>query len=110
MLARNPHYWRKDAAGTPLPYLDRLTIEIVPDQNTELLRLQSGQADLTQSEIRPDDYAALKREAAAGKIRIVDAGPALDADAFWFNLKPGAKVPPGRGSRASSSAARCRTP
>jgi len=93
VLARNPHYWRKDAAGRALPLLDRLTLEIVPDQNTELLRLQSGQADLTHSEIRPDDYAALKREAAAGKIRIVDAGLGFDADAFWFNLRPGAKMP-----------------
>ena len=96
VLVRNPKYWRKDAAGTPLPYLDRLTLEITPDQNAELLRLQSGQADLTQSEIRPDDYAALKREAAAGKLRLVDAGLAFDADAFWFNLKPGAKAYDGR--------------
>ena len=36
-FARNPHYWRKDAAGRQLPYLDRLTLEIVPDQNAELL-------------------------------------------------------------------------
>ena len=96
VLARNPKYWRKDGAGTPLPYLDRLTLEITPDQNAELLRLQAGQADLTQSEIRPDDYAALKREAAAGKLRLADAGVAYDADAFWFNLKPGAKAHDGR--------------
>jgi len=96
VFARNPKYWRRDAAGTPLPYLDRLTIEITPDQNAEVLRLQSGQADLTQSEIRPDDYAALRREAAAGKLRLVDAGLAFDADAFWINLKPGAKAHDGR--------------
>ena len=93
VFARNPYYWRKDAAGRALPYLDRLTLEIVPDQNAELLRLQSGQVQLTQSEIRPDDYAALKREATAGKIRLVDAGLGFDADAFWFNLRPGAKLP-----------------
>ncbi len=92
VFARNPRYWRKDAAGTPLPYLDRLTIEITPDQNTELLRLQSGQADMTQSEIRADDYAVLKREATAGRLRLIEAGLALDADAFWFNLKPSAKA------------------
>jgi peptide/nickel transport system substrate-binding protein len=92
VFARNPRYWRKDAAGTQLPYLDRLTIEITPDQNTELLRVQSGQADLTQSEIRPDDYAVLKREATAGKVRLVDAGLSFDADAFWFNLKVEAKA------------------
>jgi len=96
VLVRNPKYWRRDAAGTQLPYLDRLTLEITPDQNAELLRLQSGQADLTQSEVRPDDYAALRREAAAGKLRLADAGPAFDADAFWFNLKPGAKAHDGR--------------
>jgi len=96
VFARNAKYWRKDAAGAPLPYLDRLTLEITPDQNAELLRLQSGQADLTQSEVRPDDYAALKREAAAGKLRLADAGVAFDADAFWFNLKPGAKAHDGR--------------
>jgi len=92
VFARNPRYWRTDAAGTGLPYLDRLTIEITPDQNTELLRVQSGQADLTQSEIRPDDYAVLKREATAGKVRLVDAGLSFDADAFWFNLKAEAKA------------------
>ncbi len=96
VFARNPRYWRKDAAGAPLPYLDRLTLEITPDQNAELLRLQSGQADLTQSEVRPDDYAALRRAASAGKLRLVDAGLAFDADAFWFNLKRGAKAHGGR--------------
>ena len=77
VFARNAKYWRKDAAGVQLPYLDQLTIEITPDQNAELLRLQAGQADLTQSEVRPDDYAALKRDAAAGKLRLADAGVAL---------------------------------
>jgi peptide/nickel transport system substrate-binding protein len=96
VFARNAKYWRRDAAGAQLPYLDRLTIEITPDQNAELLRLQSGQADLTQSEVRPDDYAALRRDAVAGKLRLVDAGLAFDADAFWFNLKPGAKAHDGR--------------
>jgi peptide/nickel transport system substrate-binding protein len=92
VFARNPRYWKKDAAGTQLPYLDRLTLEICPDQNTELLRLQAGQADMTQSEIRADDYAVLKRVADAGKLRLIDAGVSLDADAFWFNLKPSAKA------------------
>ncbi len=96
VFVRNPRYWRKDAAGAHLPYLDRLTLEITPDQNAELLRLQSGQADLTQSEVRPDDYAALRRAASAGKLRLVDAGLAFDADAFWFNLKRGAKAHEGR--------------
>ncbi len=88
VFARNPRYWRKDAAGTALPYLDGLTLEVVPDQNAELLRLESGQSDMTQSEVRPDDYAMLKRAEAAGKLRLFDAGLAFDSDCFWFNLQP----------------------
>jgi len=48
VLERNPHYWRKAPDGTTLPYLDRIVLEVVPDQNAELLRLQSGQSDLPQ--------------------------------------------------------------
>jgi peptide/nickel transport system substrate-binding protein len=88
-FTRNPHYWRKDASGQQLPYLDRITIEIIPDQDAEMLRLQAGQIDMTTSEIRPEDYAPLKRAAADGKIKLLDVGEAYDADLLWFNLKPG---------------------
>ena len=90
VLTRNPHYWRKDASGTPLPYLDKLTIEIVPEQDTELLRLDSGQLDMTASEARLEDYAPLKRAAGAGRLTLRDLGFAYDADGLWFNLRPGA--------------------
>jgi peptide/nickel transport system substrate-binding protein len=88
VFARNPRYWRKDA-DWPLPALDRLTLEIVPDQNAELLRLQAGQIDFTQAEIRPEDYATLRAAAQAGRIQLIDLGVGLDADAFWVNLRPG---------------------
>lgn len=91
---RNPRYWRKAPDGSPLPALDRLTLEIVPDQNAELLRLQSGQVDFTQTEIRPDDYATLKKAADAGKVRLLDIGVGLDADSFWINLGKGAAKRP----------------
>jgi peptide/nickel transport system substrate-binding protein len=96
VFERNPHYWRKDASGRALPYLDRLTIEIVADQNAELLRMQSGQLDCVQSEMRPDDFATVKQAASQGKMRLYDLGPGLDADALWFNLKADAKIPDGR--------------
>ena len=90
ILRRNPQYFRKDDQGQPLPYLDRVVIEVVPDQNGELLRLDAGEVDATISEIRPDDYAPLKRAADAGRVRLFDLGVGLDPDAFWINLKPGA--------------------
>jgi peptide/nickel transport system substrate-binding protein len=90
VLTRNPRYWRKDASGAPLPVLDRITIQIVPDQDAELLRLEAGQSDMTSSEMRPSDYAPLKRDAAANRIRLIDLGDGYDMDTFWINLNPGA--------------------
>ena len=50
VFTRNPRYWRKDAErGSPLPHLDRITMQIVPDQDAELLRLEAGQSDMTSS-------------------------------------------------------------
>ena len=88
VFERNPRYWRRDERGQQLPLLDRLTLEIVPDQNAELLALQTGQIDFTQTEVRPEDYATLKKAADAKKIAILDLGPGLDADSFWMNLRP----------------------
>ena len=89
VFERNPRYWRTDARGGRLPALDRLTLEIVPDQNAEILALESGQIDFTQTqEVRPEDYATLKRAAGRKKLSLVDLGVGLDADSFWLNLRP----------------------
>ena len=89
VFVRNPRYWRKDAAGTQLPYLDKLTVLVVPDQNTEALRMQAGEIDLMGSgEIRPEDYAAFRRIAEQGRLKLIDAGVGLDPNLLWFNLSP----------------------
>lgn len=85
---RNPRYWRRDARGIQLPYADRLILELVPDQNAEMLRLQAGEIDFMQDAISPSDLAALRPLEREGKLRIEELGVALDADAFVFNLRP----------------------
>jgi peptide/nickel transport system substrate-binding protein len=95
VFARNPHYWRKDQNQNALPYLDRLVIEIIPDQNAEALRLESGATDLmSNADIRPDDYARFKRLADEGRLTLLDAGIGLDPNVLWFNLKPQAGSDP----------------
>ena len=64
---RNPHYWRRNEAGEPLPYLDGVVLDIVPDQNAELLRLQSGAIDMTQQHLRAEDYAPVRELRAQGR-------------------------------------------
>ncbi len=92
-LARNPHYWRTDDAGAALPYLDRIVMEIVSTQDAEVLRLEAGSLDLmVQADVRPEDYAALRRLGQQGTITMTDVGVGVDPNALWFNLAP----PPGR--------------
>ena len=87
VFARNPHYFRRDQNGIQLPYLDRLTLAIIPDQNTEALRLEASEIDLmTNGDIRPQDYAAFKRLADSGRLKLLEAAVGLDPDFLSFNL------------------------
>ena len=42
-LIRNEHYWAEGEDGEKLPYLDGITFEVIPDDATRILRLQSGE-------------------------------------------------------------------
>src|SRR5215471_6102404 len=85
-LKRNPYYWKKDAAGAPLPYLDQLVIEVVKDANNAFLRLRQGSLDI-YDRLRPPDYAELRSQ--SGVTQVSDLGPGLPTDQFWFNLNVG---------------------
>jgi len=85
---RNPRYWKRDAAGVALPYLDQIVLDIVPDQNAELVRLQAGQIDLLQQQVRPEDIATLRPLVDQGKLQLLELGVGTDPDVFFFNLRP----------------------
>jgi peptide/nickel transport system substrate-binding protein len=85
-LKRNPFYWKKDSAGTQLPYLDALTLEVVGDPNAALTRLTQGGVDIIDR-VRTTDYASLR--ASGGSVRAFDLGPGLNTDHLWFNLNQG---------------------
>ncbi len=48
VLKRNPNFFRKDAFGKSLPYLDRIEIRIVKDPTAAMAALRTGQVDLLQ--------------------------------------------------------------
>lgn len=85
ILKRNPNYWKKDASGVQLPYLEKLAIEIVSDPNNALGGLNQGSLDMADR-IRPSDLAALNAPSSAA--RGYDIGPGLGTDHIWFNLNP----------------------
>jgi ABC-type transport system substrate-binding protein len=45
LLHRNPTYWRRDAKGRPLPYLDAVQISFIQDRKTEFLTFLQGKLD-----------------------------------------------------------------
>ncbi|GEM_PF-129190 len=46
-VKKNANYWMKDGAGKQLPYLDQVTITVIPDPNTQFANIQSGTVDYT---------------------------------------------------------------
>ncbi len=88
VLERNPYYWKKDRTGQTLPYLDTMTFLIIPEHNSEALRFQQGEIDLTGSpSLSPEHYASLRRT--KNRYTLRDLGPGLSMDYLWFNLNPG---------------------
>lgn len=88
VLTRNPHYWRRDRNDVALPYVDRLTLVIVPDQSAEALRLEGGAVDLmSNADIRPEDYSRFRQLSEQGRLQMLDGGVGLDPNVLWFNLK-----------------------
>jgi peptide/nickel transport system substrate-binding protein len=87
VFTRNPHYWKRAADGTQLPYLDEIVLEIVPDQGAELVRLQGGQVDMLQNPLRSEDIATLRPLVDARRVALIELGVSTDPDLFFLNLR-----------------------
>ncbi len=49
VVVRNENYWRTDAEGTPLPYLDSISFRPIPDEGTRLDALLSDTVQAMQT-------------------------------------------------------------
>lgn len=81
LLKRNPNYWKSDAQGRKLPYLDSIRLDIQPNRDVEMLRLKRGEIDLINSL----DSEYFDKLAATSPQLVHDAGPSLDSEQMWFN-------------------------
>jgi len=80
-LQRNPNYWKTDAQGRHLPYLDSIRLDIQPNRDVELLRFKRNEIDLINSL----DSEYFDKLAATSPELVHDAGPSLDSEQMWFN-------------------------
>jgi peptide/nickel transport system substrate-binding protein len=81
LLKRNPNYWKTDAQGRKLPYLDSIRLDIQPNRDVEMLRFKRGEIDLINS---LDSEYFDKLESTSAQLAH-DAGPSLDSEQIWFN-------------------------
>jgi peptide/nickel transport system substrate-binding protein len=53
-LVKNPDYWRQDADGVQLPYLDAITFVGVVESGQRITQLEAGQLDIMHTHFQPD--------------------------------------------------------
>ena len=61
LLERNDRYWRHDASGQSLPYLDRLSITSIPDAAARLSAIRAGGQDLI-TDLALSDIGAVRTD------------------------------------------------
>ncbi|MBK9170512.1 MAG: ABC transporter substrate-binding protein [Bryobacterales bacterium] len=84
VVERNPFYWKRDSNGTALPYLDKVTILFLPDQEAELFRFRAGETHL-HGRLTARGFAALESLPASRRPALADLGPGLEQHLLFFN-------------------------
>ncbi len=88
-LRKNPNYWKHDAQGHALPYLDGIRLDIQRNRDIELLRFHRGEIHLING-LDAEYFNRLQQEM-PGVTH--DAGAGLDGEFMWFNEAPAAPIP-----------------
>lgn len=88
VFRRNPYYWRQDAQGHKLPYIERIVWQIIESTDTQLLAFRSGGLDVMGDvrPLRPEYFSLLKREEGLRNFEIYDGGPWSGTTFISFNL------------------------
>ena len=90
LLKRNPNYWRHDASGRQLPYLDSVRLYIQQNRDLEVIRFVRGEVDLINT-LDAEYFEKLASQSSATAAH--DAGVGFDTEQIWFNQVPGAPLP-----------------
>ncbi len=75
LLKRNPYYWKKDAAGRQLPYLDAVRIDIEQNPEIEAMRYKRGELHLINT-VSP----AIFEKISVNDTSVRDAGASTDTE------------------------------
>jgi peptide/nickel transport system substrate-binding protein len=81
LLRRNPNYWKHDADGHALPYIETLRLDIQRNRDVELMRFRRGELQLI-NRLDAEQYDRLQKEIPDVAY---NAGTGLDGEEMWFN-------------------------
>ncbi len=82
-LVRNPYYWKKDADGKQLPYLDEVIYKIIPNTDAMRLAFENGEIDVYGP--RGTEYADFKAKAKEKGWVVGTGGPTFGTQFVTFN-------------------------
>jgi peptide/nickel transport system substrate-binding protein len=89
LLRRNPNYWKHDAQGNPLPYIETIRLDIQRNRDIELMRFRRGELQLI-NRVDAEQFDRLQKESPAVAR---NAGTGLDAEEMWFNQAAASTLP-----------------
>jgi peptide/nickel transport system substrate-binding protein len=84
-LVRNPHYWKQNAEGHSLPYLDEIFSVFTGNADAEAMRFQAGEIDVV-SRLSGANFSVLEKHQQADRFRLYDAGASLEYNFLFLNL------------------------
>ncbi len=83
---RNPYYWKVDAAGNQLPYIDKLIFKGVASNETLQGQIISGQSDFASWTTDLKNYTLYKENEVASKYKTLLWEDATSSDVtYYFN-------------------------
>jgi len=89
LLRRNPNYWKHDAEGHALPYIEVVRLDIQRNRDVELMRFRRGELQLI-NRLDAEQFDRLQKES-PGAAR--NAGTGLDGEEIWFNQVAASTLP-----------------
>lgn len=68
---KNATYWRKDASGVQLPYMDGVNFKVITETQSKINALKAGNIDMASTSV-PEGVITARKAADAGEVQLVE--------------------------------------
>lgn len=84
IVERNPNYWKIGEDGLPLPYLDRIEVNVQPNSAVRLVELRSGNVQFID-QLLPKDFEQIEQDAS---LQLIPTGRGMHSYVAFNVSKP----------------------